>query len=377
MNNCGLYIHIPFCKSKCNYCDFYSVCVDSNVKEAYFNAVIANIDCLSKEFSEKKFDSLFVGGGTPSVMGDMLSRIIEKANKSFNFDSQSEISVEVNPESVTKNLMSSLADVGVNRISMGVQTFNEAQLKILGRIHTNEDVYNAVNRVISSGISNFNLDLMFALPVASHNIDPVTVWKDTVNKVLTYNPTHISAYSLTLEENTPLYNNMDSYSFPSEKQEDEMYLYLCEQLKNNGYSHYEISNFAKIGYECKHNLKYWEHNEYLGIGPGAHSYINGKRYCVPSDINSYCNGAVGLEEYEGIDDFEAVYEKLITGLRLAKGIDLTDYSKYYDTEEIADFAKKLQENELAMLKNYRFSLTEKGFRVSNSVINHIENYRKT
>ena len=176
MNNCGLYIHIPFCKAKCSYCDFYSVCQNQSLKEDYFTAINKNIDTLVKEYNDKRFDSLFIGGGTPSVMGEMLPLIIDKALNSFNFLSENEVSVEVNPESVTDELMDSLSNVGVNRISMGVQTFNESQLKILGRIHTNSDVYNAVNSVVKSGIRNYNLDLMFALPVSDENTDPVSVW---------------------------------------------------------------------------------------------------------------------------------------------------------------------------------------------------------
>ena len=376
MNNCGLYIHIPFCKAKCSYCDFYSVCQNQSLKEDYFTAINKNIVTLVKEYNDKRFDSLFIGGGTPSVMGEMLPLIIDKALNSFNFLSENEVSVEVNPESVTDELMSSLSNVGVNRISMGVQTFNESQLKILGRIHTNSDVYNAVNSVVKSGIRNYNLDLMFALPVSDENMDPVSVWQNTVLKAMEYKPNHISAYSLTLEENTPLYKNINNYFFPTEQQEDNMYLFLCEQLGNNGFSHYEISNYAKVGYECKHNLKYWLHNEYLGIGPGAHSYINGKRYSVKSDINAYCNGNAYMEEYEQIDAFENTYERLITGLRLSSGINLLDFSMYYDIEKIAILAEIMQENGLVFIKNNILALTEKGFRVSNTIINQIDNYRK-
>ena len=376
MNNCGLYIHIPFCKSKCNYCDFYSVCGDAPLKESYYNALIRNIEKLSEIYSVKKFDSLFIGGGTPSVMGERLAKIIYKATESFNFEINSEISVEVNPESVTDTLSISLFNAGVNRISMGVQTFDKEQLKILGRIHNNEDVYNAVNSFTKNGISNFNIDLMFSLPITDRFSDTVSLWENSLNTALDFNPKHLSAYSLTLEENTLLYKNMNNYYFPTEQQEEDMYSFLCEKMKKGGYSHYEISNYAIPGYECKHNLKYWEHKEYLGIGPGAHSFINGKRYCVPCDIYSYSSGNTSMEEYENIDEVESVYERLITGLRLSKGINITDFSNYYNTDKITSYAQKLQENGLSILNNQRFSLTEKGFRVSNTIINQLDNYRK-
>ncbi len=374
-NNCGLYIHIPFCKSKCNYCDFYSVCPDDSIKSKYLDVLFSDISRLAEIYKNKRFDSLFIGGGTPSVIGVSLAKIVSKALNSFNFCSESEVSVEVNPESVTKELMKSLSDVGVNRVSMGVQSFNEQQLGILGRIHSIKDVYNAVDCFLSADISNYNIDLMFGLPLHSNSDSLAAVWENSVNKALELKPYHISAYSLTMEEHTPLYINRHKYVFPSEEQEDIMYDILCTETKKHGYEHYEISNYAKEGYECKHNLKYWEHSEYLGIGPGAHSYIDGKRFSVKPDINSYCCGNTEASVYENISETESIYERLITGLRLSKGILLRDFNNYYDIKGILDFAKKLEHYGIASIENGRFFLTEKGFRVSNTVINQLDNYR--
>lgn len=370
---CGLYIHIPFCKQKCKYCDFYSLPLRSNIIDKYINALKREIDYWSIKCSNKFFDSLFIGGGTPSVLGDKLCFVVDYALKSFNFAENSEITVEANPESLSAELAVSLRKSGVNRISIGAQSFDDEQLKIIGRIHDSNQIESAVSNIKDAGFDNFNIDLMFALPVNSNKSSLILdIWKNTVEKALSLNPTHISAYSLTLEEHTPLYRDTEKYYFPSEDEEDDMYRYLCDKLQDSGYSHYEISNYALNGRECRHNLKYWRHEEYLGIGPAAHSFMDGYRFYYNKDLANFILGNDTLSEYDKITELESVKEQIMTGLRTKYGVSL-DLLNEQSTKELIEMLKK---NNLATVKNNSLILTEQGYRVSNDIINRIFDCKK-
>ncbi len=375
MSRCGLYIHIPFCKSKCNYCDFYSLCGSESVKTEFINTLMADINFYGEKYKDKEFDTLFVGGGTPTVLGVRLGEIIGNTLNRFNFLPDSEITVEANPESLSIETARSLALSGVNRVSMGAQTFNEEQLRIIGRIHSVKDVYDAVNNLLINGITNYNIDLMFGLPVLDEKQDALEIWNKTLTEAFGLKPKHLSAYSLTLEENTPLYKNKDKLCFPNEDTEELMYSVLCENAKRAGFEHYEISNYSLPGFECRHNLKYWEHKEYLGIGPSSHSYIDSQRSKVTGSVEDYINGLAITDIYENINDTESIYEELITGLRLKKGIELSRFKKLYNINEIEKLCNQLVKLNYVMLNNGILSLTEKGFRISNSIIYEIDKLR--
>lgn len=371
MNNAdaGLYIHIPFCRQKCNYCDFYSVCVSDSLTADFTKRLITDIREQAAEYSGTRFDTMFVGGGTPSVLGSRLVEIIACTLNSFNFSAEGEISVEVNPESADLNLLRALKYTGVNRISVGAQSFDNELLKMLGRVHDRDKIYLTIDNILSAGFTNYNLDIMFGLPkLADSSIDLKSAFEDTIERLKEICPPHISAYSLTVNEGTSLWRNIDKYTFFNEEEEEELYHCLCSELALMGYSHYEISNFAKEGYECRHNLKYWTGQPYIGIGPAAHSYVNCVRYSMPNDVDEYCIGNAERTILEYISDKETAYERLIFGLRTKRGVDFSELTEFYDINMlkkcIADLAKCNYIN--ATLQG--FALTEQGFRVSNRII---------
>jgi len=370
---CGLYIHIPFCKQKCRYCDFYSLPFRTELIEKYVLALKREIDYWSDRYSNKQFDSMFIGGGTPTILDNKLCDIVEYAINAFGFETNSEITVEANPESLNFNLAVSLKKSGVNRISIGAQSLDDEQLGIIGRIHDSKQIFKAVDSIKKAGINNFNIDLMFALPVEFQKSNIILdIWKDTVNNALSLKPTHISAYSLTLEEHTPLYRDIDKYYFPTEDEEDNMYDYLCKTLRDSGYSHYEISNFALKGMECKHNIKYWNQSEYLGIGPAAHSFMDGNRFSYNKDLANFIIGNNTLSEFTKIDKQEFILEQIMTGLRTKYGIPMGMLSE----KDTTQFIDRLISNNLADIIEGNLVLSELGYRVSNDIINRIIDCKK-
>lgn len=303
-----IYIHIPFCLRKCLYCDFYSI-TDSSLYEAYTEAVIKEI----KEHKGKNVETVYIGGGTPTSIGDGLKRIIEAVTDNLYLSEDYEFTVETNPKTSDSVLINDIAQMGVNRISLGAQSFVDSELKTLGRIHTSKEIFDSVEAIRKAGINNLSLDLMFGIP--NQTIETLS---KSLECVLSLNPEHISAYSLILEEGTPFYN-MD-LSFPNEDIEREMYYLINETLENNGIYRYEISNYAKKGMESKHNTRYWKDYEYIGIGAGAHSYNNGKRYNNVCDVVKYITGAEKKENIALISREERNLELFMLGLRLKEGI---------------------------------------------------------
>ncbi len=372
----GLYIHIPFCRKKCKYCDFYSLNTNDELMLKYCDAVVSDIKKYAAIYANKKFDSLFVGGGTPTILGDKLCSIIDSALNSFDFEKDAEITTEANPESLNLPLLKSLKSIGVNRISIGVQSFDDEQLKILGRIHDSDMAKRAIYNIKSSGIDNFNIDLMFAIPDYRNNASEfIPKWQNTLDTALDFSPAHISAYSLTLEKNAPLMR-MTDLIYPSEDDEDVMYKMLCQKAKDNGFKHYEISNYCKDGYECRHNMKYWSQEEYLGLGPGAHSYIDNQRLALPRKLAGYITKDHLPDILQNITEEESVKERILTGLRTYKGISYSEIGDYYNINMLKDFANKLQLSGLAENNGDGFSLTERGYRVSNTIINTVLSLKK-
>ncbi|MCM1544974.1 MAG: radical SAM family heme chaperone HemW [Ruminococcus sp.] len=363
----GLYIHVPFCASKCDYCDFYSFVPNEKETDSYLTAVLSSVEKWGKRISGS-FDSIYFGGGTPSFFGgEKISAIIKKIYDCFDIDPDCEITVECNPSSVNEKLMAELAKAGVNRVSMGVQSAVNSERRQLGRRSDCAQAEAAIQIAKKHGITNISLDLMLGIPLQTmRSLD------ESIDFIIKSKVRHISAYMLKIEENTPLYARQNTLDFPNEDLVCDMYYRTIERLKNAGFIQYEISNFALPGYESRHNLKYWNCEEYLGIGPAAHSFIDGKRFCYKRDIRSFMNGDVPDFDGSGGDEEEYVMLRL----RLKKGLVSSEYAERFGKsipDEYFSRAKKLQKLGLVDVTNDSISLTEKGFLLSNSVICDILN----
>jgi oxygen-independent coproporphyrinogen-3 oxidase len=338
MKKLGLYVHIPFCVKKCGYCDFYSI-TDLSLIEDYVEAVIRNI----KNYSYN-YDTVYFGGGTPSLLTpSQIGRIIEAASP----EKDAEITIECNPQSSDGNYFYELRKTGVNRLSNGVQSFDDDTLKKLGRLHSAETAVQTVFAAHKVGFENISIDLILGVSDCKPDFD-------TINNLPIK---HISAYILKIEDETP-FGTDKNLSFPDEDKVCDEYLEIVSKI---GFPQYEISNFAKTGYECKHNLKYWNCEEYLGIGPAAHSYLNGKRFAVPRDIKSFISPKlqpiyITDENPGGID------EKLMLGIRLMKGVEVVKYPG------IIERAEPFLKSDMLKLNSGRLCLTPKGALISNSII---------
>ncbi|MCM1487894.1 MAG: radical SAM family heme chaperone HemW [Firmicutes bacterium] len=350
----GLYIHVPFCLSKCPYCDFYSVKADKASAKEYKNAVIRNLKRYDREF-----DTVYFGGGTPILLWKEICGILSE----IAFPADAEISLEANPCCATEENLAALRKAGVNRISFGVQSFNDGELKALGRRHNSETAVKAVETAYNCGFENISADIMLATPLQT-----AESLQNTVDKLVSLPVTHISAYMLKIEENTPFANA--NLNLPEEDSVCEMYLETAERLESFGFIQYEISNFAKKGCECRHNLKYWNCEEYLGIGPASHSYYNGERFYVKGDLTEFISSPCQIthkEDEEGTA-YGSCQEYAMLRLRLSEGLSFEEYEKRGgNTDSLTAKAKTLPPG-YAILDGEKIYLTKKGFLVSNSVI---------
>ncbi len=367
----GLYIHIPFCKRKCNYCDFYSVTADPDRIRRYADAVILDMERQAESYRDYRIDTLFVGGGTPSVAGEHLIRILKKAKECFTYTEDIEITCEANPESLTKDLMIQLKKIGVNRISLGAQSLCEEELIDLGRLHDRERVLQACHDLRQVGFSNINVDIMFGVGHRCCRIDHMHAFSETLSGILTLDIPHISCYNLTVQENTPLCQSVKHYRFPDEETEEQMYDLLCSRLADHGYEHYEISNFAKPGFACRHNTKYWKSLPYLGFGPAAHSFIQGVRYSQPADLDEYILGETTPVSEEVLTKASLSYERLVMGLRMKDGVQYAELAEYFQFDNLKCRLKVLSQHGLIQFTQDGFALTERGFRISNTIMNHL------
>ena len=279
----GLYIHVPFCRSKCQYCDFYSLTAkDDKLMDNYLDAVCSHIRETGALAPGYKVDTVYFGGGTPSFFGaDGLATILTTIRRNFDVDNNAEITVEVNPDSVSDKLLRRLWAEGFNRVSLGIQTDNDEILKKLGRPHTYAQAVTAFQRIRKAGFRNVSVDLMYGLPGQT-----LRDWQETLDNVLRLMPEHISCYGLKVEEGTPLYEYKDIAGLPDDDLQADMYLAAVEMLRSRGYRQYEISNFARKGLYSRHNMKYWTGGEYLGFGPSASSDFAGKRFTLARDLQT-------------------------------------------------------------------------------------------
>ena len=364
MKNIGLYLHIPFCKSKCPYCDFYSFSGKCVEKDEYTK--VLNDRILTSIFTlQCKGHTLYIGGGTPSVLGAKnLKILVDTCKKDFLTD-DAEITVECNPHGLDEDFFKILFDCGVNRISMGLQSAIDSERRILGRLSDRKQVENAVKMAQNVGFENITLDVMLGIPNQTEKS-----LNETLDFCISLDVPHISAYMLKLEENTHFYKNQSKYNFPDDDLTADLYLQMCETLENNSIMQYEISNFSKKGFESRHNLKYWHCEEYLGLGPSAHSFLDGKRFYFDRDFKSFMDGNSPIDDGVG-GDFT---EYAMLNLRLVEGLNENKVFERFGhniPKETYDKSKIFIDNGY-MLKNEKgLALTRKGFLMSNTILSEI------
>lgn len=377
-----LYVHIPFCARKCDYCDFLSAPADTKTRRKYVQALICEIKSRKREFADYEVTTVFVGGGTPSILaGEEISRIFKALRESFAFRENPEITMEVNPGTVTEEKFQFWKKAGVNRLSIGLQSADDRELKLLGRIHTFADFLYTYETARKSGFANINIDLISALPGQS-----VSSWEKTLRKAAELSPGHISAYSLIIEEGTPFYRRYgaskedgEAYpALPDEETDRLIYKTTGEILREYGYVRYEISNYAKEGYACRHNLGYWERKEYLGLGLGAASLVNETRFKNTEELEKYLEifgeekreYPSAVTERERLDTKEQMEEFMFLGLRKMKGISQSEFARQFGEtlEEVyGEEIKELTAEGLLEQEGEWLRLTEFGIDVSNYV----------
>lgn len=371
----GIYVHVPFCRSKCQYCDFYSLaCKDDALMDSYLDAVCAHIKEAGALAPGYKVDTVYFGGGTPSYLGaDAIAIILTTIRRNFDVATDAEITLEANPDSITDRLLHRLRAEGFNRISLGVQCDDDEILKKLGRPHTYAQAVTAFHRCRKAGFRNISLDLIYGLPGQT-----LHAWQETIDNVLKLNPEHMSCYGLKVEEGTPLYEIKNVVNLPDDDTQADMYLAAVEALRARGFRQYEISNFCRKGLYSRHNTKYWTGGEYLGFGPSASSDFAGKRFTLVRDLQTYVQGIrTGgnvMEDLQAIPLRERAGEYLMLRLRTSAGI----YAEEYERMFMLPFAP-LEEVLLRHMAYYRVArnddgrwyLTSKGYLVSNDIISDL------
>ena len=371
MKKIGVYVHFPFCVSKCKYCNFNSYADKNELQQEYLRALVKEIQSYSNK--SVVVDSIFIGGGTPSVMFDgCVSTLLSAIRTNFNVLDDAEISIESNPNSVTINKVREWQESGINRISIGLQTANNSCLKLLGRVHTRQDYINAIETIRSVGITNINTDCLIGIP--KQKLSDVRYMLGLINKLKC---PHISVYSLILEEDTELCRlvKAGSVKLPKEVKTLGMYNYTLKYLREQGYDRYEVSNFCKPNMECKHNYNIWNMSEYLGFGAGAHSYFDGVRYSNVLGVESYIDainkGTSTVDARESVTKEELLEETIMLGLRTSKGIDLEKIKKTFGVDILSTKEKEiryLRDNGFISIKGKYLSATDLGFTVLNRVI---------
>ena len=371
----GIYVHIPFCRSKCQYCDFYSLaCKEDKLMDGYLDAVCAHIKESGALAPNYKVDTIYFGGGTPSFFGaDGLAQILATIRRNFDVDNNAEISIECNPDSVSDKLLRRLLAEGFNRVSLGIQSDDDEVLKKLGRPHTYAQAVSAYQRIRKAGFKNVSVDLMYGLPEQT-----IGDWQETLDNVLRLLPEHISCYGLKIEEGTPFFEYKEMLNLPSDDVQADMYLTAVEMLRSRGYRQYEISNFARKNLYSRHNLKYWEGGEYLGFGPSASSDFAGKRFTLCRDWQAYISGIRDggevMEDVQEIPLRERAGEYLMLRLRTARGIAADEYERLFllPFEPLAEvLAKHRALGYTGINEEGRWYLTPKGFLISNTILSEL------
>ena len=370
----GVYVHIPFCIKKCYYCDFVSYPNKFEMQKKYIKKLIEEIEDNKEKLKNNEITTIYIGGGTPSSINpELIKNIINKICELGNVENKEniEITIEVNPGTVTKENLQMYRDCGINRLSIGLQSTNNRLLKEIGRIHNYEQFLNTYNSSVEVGFNNINVDLMLGLP--NQNIMDL---KESLEKIIKLKPSpkHISVYSLIVEEDTQIEKmiNDGELELPKEEEERNQYKYTKNYLELNGYKHYEISNFAKMGYESKHNMNCWEQKQYVGFGVAAHSYINGCRYSNTCDLEEYLNNKSKdiktIHEQQDLDDMKKEY--MLLGLRKIDGVSISKFKEKFGENPIYIFRKELQkltEEKLVVIDLDNIKLTNSGLDFANLV----------
>lgn len=372
MDKISLYIHIPFCAQKCLYCDFPSFARKDHLRKAYIEALNKEIISLREKYNNLEINTIFIGGGTPSVLEDDELECLLKEVAKLNMAKDIEYSMECNPGNLTEEKLEVMKNYGVNRISMGLQAKQDNLLKGLGRIHNYKTFKENFLLAKKVGFNNINVDLMFGLPNQRLN-----EWEETLREIISLEPAHISAYSLIIEEGTAFYNlyENDKLKLPTEEEERKMYHLAKKILEENGFNQYEISNYAKEGKECRHNLAYWNMDNWIGVGSAAASYINGKRIKNISSVEEYINSinekGEAVEEIINNSKNDNMEEFMFMGLRKINGIDENEFKKRFSmniNDVYGEILNKYIDEGLLIRDSGRIFLSEKGIEISNIIM---------
>lgn len=360
MPSLGLYLHIPFCKSKCIYCDFYSLPRAEEQMDAYCAALTRRLDAWSERAADYTVDTVYFGGGTPSYLGGKrLCTLLETVQRRYRVASNAEITLEANPDSAQDvAALRALRTAGFDRLSLGMQSADDAELRAIGRIHTHADTVRAVAAAREAGFENLSLDLIYGLPAQS-----LARWDANLTAALALAPEHLSCYGLKVEEGTPLHARRAQYVLPDDDAQADAYLRAVERLARAGYAQYEISNFARDGHISRHNSRYWAMAEYLGFGPGAHSDFGGVRFAAARDLAAFLTGDDPLSERSVPSARERESERIMLSLRTTRGLAAESLNSV-----ARGFLTSLIPHGLAALEDGRYRLTPRGFLVSNSII---------
>ena len=369
--NVGLYVHIPFCAAKCSYCDFYSLARREDRMDDYCAALTQHLREVAPRMAGQQVDTVYFGGGTPSYLGPKrLAALLKTIRKCYALTADAEITLEANPDSAGDvKALKLLHKAGFNRLSLGAQAMDDEMLRRLGRIHTAQQVHEAVSAARSAGFQNISIDLMYGLP--GQTMDH---WQRTLADAIALGTEHVSAYGLKVEEGTPLWQRRGSAELPDDEAQADMYLWAVEALGAAGYGQYEISNFARPGYESRHNLRYWRMAPYAGFGPGAHSDFGNVRFAYDRDLDGYIAGEMRLSEREEILPRERCMEYIMLSLRTAEGISRSVVERTYRKPfaQAEAVLRELAEHGLAEATEAGWRLTPRGFLVSNAVILQVQ-----
>lgn len=370
----GIYVHIPFCRRKCSYCDFFSVTgADDYMRQDYALRLCREISDCPQHFSDKPVDSVYFGGGTPSLMTpQQIGLIVENLAQKFHLQTDIEITMEANPATVDKKTLAEYRQMGVNRLSLGVQSLIDRELTVLGRIHSGTAAREAVLAAQAAGFDNLSLDLIYGIPGQTINS-----WLETLTEALNYQPQHISMYLLQLDKQVPMAKAIDRKELllPEEEESEAMYFEAIEYMQRRGLEPYEISNLAMPGYACRHNLRYWHFGEYLGIGAGSVSRIAHRRWMNAPDLDSYMSAASASSAarllLEEMDHRQQAAEAVIMGLRLTDGLNLDDFKRRFGLDLMRLYQSHIRafiERGCLELEHGWLRLTKAGIMVSNQVL---------
>ena len=368
-----LYIHIPFCIRKCAYCDFYSQ-TDYSVSDIYLQALLTEAKTLSQQHQGRLVDTVYIGGGTPSSLSAaQLNLLLKALHGTFAIAEDAEFTLEANPATLDEEKLSVLKDCGVNRLSIGLQSASNQELGTLSRVHSYED-FEKTYYLARRYIDNISFDLMFGLPDQTEES-----FQKTLERAVAFQPNHISMYALKIEEGTPFHRIEETLSLPSEDEVANMYLNACDFLEKAGFQQYEISNFARQGCLSRHNLRYWKREEYIGLGPAAHSYVDGRRYANAKDLRAYIRSLSEgklppVSEDVSLSRQEEVEEEIMLSLRTTDGLDLTYLEEVLGYAMKKTVALKIQEyvkHGFLTQKGNVIAMTPRGFLVSNTIISDL------